>query len=555
MRLIQTLHTKNLSGDVFGGIAAAVATLPLAIAFGVTSGAGAIAGLYGAVFVGLFAALFGGTQAQISGPTGPMTVVMAAIFTHYTSLYADQPEMGGALAFTVVILGGGFQILFGALKIGKYFNTLPNTVVSGFMSGIGIIMILLQLGPLCGYPVANGPINAFKAIPSYLNHPDISALILGALAICVVYLLPTRINRILPAPMLALIVGMLVFVGFFPDAQTRLLGAIPSVLPNPQLPSIELPLLADMLKSALMLAVLGSINSLRTSLVADNITRTYHNPDRELLGQGIGNVAAGLFGGLPGAGANMRTKVNIRSGGTTPLSGIFHAFILLLATLAVGSFAMYIPQAVLAGILVKVGTDLIDWEYLKRIHTAPRPGVIIMLSVLLITVFVDLITVVAIGIIMASLLLMHRVTEMQLKSIIAVTEPSAELPLSEAELKIIERAKGRILLYHMSGPMSFGAAASMVQKLAAFDDYDVLVLDLTDVPVIDYSVSHALEVMVRDTQELGHNVLISGARPNVKSYLKQQGVLAHLKRGHLHSRRMEALQNAAQLLRNGTTKA
>ena len=403
MQLVHGLHFKNLRGDIYGGVTAAVVALPLALAFGVSSGAGPVAGLYGAILVGFCAALFGGTPAQVSGPTGPMTVVMAAVFTHYTGLYPEDPAQGAALAFTVVMMGGLFQVLFGILRIGKYINLIPHPVVSGFMSGIGVIIILLQLGPLLGHPAQSGPLAAARALPDFLTTPVLDAVVLGVVTLAIVYLLPTRINRILPSPLLALIVGTLglylVFGGemvtgeidgesIYRLGQATVLGNIPTGLPNPQLPALELALLVDMLKSALILATLGSIDSLLTSLVADNITRTYHESDRELVGQGIGNTLAGIFGGLPGAGATMRTVVNVRAGGRTPLSGALHAVVLLAIVLGAGGFASYIPHAVLAGILIKVGTDIIDWDYLKRLRHAPKAGVAMMITVLLITVFV-----------------------------------------------------------------------------------------------------------------------------------------------------------------------
>lgn len=295
MAIVHGLHFGNLRGDIYGGLTAAVVALPLALAMGVSSGAGPIAGVYGAIFVGLFAALFGGTPAQVSGPTGPMTVVMAAVFTQYTAMYPQDPAYGATLAFTVVMMGGLFQILFGILRLGKYINLIPHPVVSGFMSGIGVIIILLQLGPLFGHAAQPGPLASAKALPDILTDPVMADLTLGGLALVIVYLLPKSLNRILPSPLLALIVGTLVLYLWQGDEITSLvengktvyrlgeasvLGDIPSGIPVPHLPAFELALLASMMKSALMLAALGAIDSLLTSLVADNITRSYHESDR-----------------------------------------------------------------------------------------------------------------------------------------------------------------------------------------------------------------------------------------------------------------------------------
>jgi SulP family sulfate permease len=549
MEFINGLHFNNVRGDIYGGITAGVVALPLALAFGVSSGAGPVAGLYGAIFVGLFAALFGGTPAQISGPTGPMTVVMAAIFTQYTAMFPGDPAQGAAIAFTVVILGGACQILFGALRLGQYISMVPHPVVSGFMSGIGVIIILLQLVPLFGWPAQGGPMESVRALPEVLTHPVTAAMVLGLIALVIVYFLPNRINRIIPSPLVALIVGTVTYLLVFPDSDAIILGAIPTGLPDPQLPTIPLALLPDMLKSAVTLAVLGSIDSLLTSLVADSITRTYHKPDRELVGQGIGNMVAGLFGGLPGAGATMRTVVNVKAGGKTPISGVLHAILLLAVALGAGGFARYIPHAVLAGILIKVGTDIIDWDYLKRLRSAPLAGVIMMFSVMVITVFIDLITAVAVGVVMASLVFMKRMTDIQLDGIEAINSPvSEESPLTDTERAIMEASNCRILLYRLSGPMSFSSAKGMARRLASFDNYDALILDLTDVPVVDFTTSRALEDIIHDAQDTGRQAYIVGPQPRVSAMLTKQGVIQQLAKDHVCELRLEAFQSAGKML-------
>lgn len=569
MQFVHGLHFNNLRGDIYGGLTAAVVALPLALAMGVSSGAGPIAGIYGAIFVGLFAALLGGTPSQVSGPTGPMTVVMAVIFTEYTSMFPDKPEYGAALAFTVVIMGGLLQILFGVMKLGKYINLIPHPVISGFMSGIGVIIILLQLGPMFGHASLPGPLASAQAIPAILSAPVVDALIMGVLALVIVYLLPAKINRLIPSPLLALIVGTLALVVWqgaeitstvnngktlFSLGAVSVLGNIPTGIPTPQLPVFELGLLAGMFKSALVLAALGSIDSLLTSLVADNVTRTYHESDRELIGQGIGNTVAGFFGGLPGAGATMRTVVNVRAGGRTPISGALHAIVLLAIVLGAGAVAKYIPHALLAGILVKVGTDIIDWDYLKRLKSAPKAGVIMMFTVLFITVFVDLITAVSVGMIMASFVFMQRMVDLQLDSITAITETHPESPLSNEESEILDQAKGRILLYHISGPMSFGAAKGMARRLASFDEYDVLLLDLSDVPQIDFTSTRAVDDMLHDAWDSGREAYLVGCTKSVCDMLYKQGVIDKLHENNIKHKRIEALNDALRLVRERAEK-
>lgn len=545
MKFAHGLHYNNIRGDIYGGLTAAVVALPLALAFGVSSGAGPVAGVYGAIFVGFFSALFGGTPAQVSGPTGPMTVVMAVIFTQYTGMFPDDPAHGAALAFTVVMMGGLFQILFGILKIGKYINLVPHPVTSGFMSGIGVIIILIELIPFFGHEQISKPLLAAQALPSVATTPVPDALILGLITLAIVYFLPNKINKLLPSPLFSLIVGTILAVLFF--QQAPILGDIPTGLPDPQLPVIlfDQEIITSMLKSALILALLGTIDSLLTSLVADNITRTHHDSDRELIGQGIGNTIAGLFGGLPGAGATMRTVINVRAGGQTPISGALHAVILLVIVLGAGGFAKYIPHAVLAGILIKVGTDIIDWDYLKRVHSAPKAGVSIMFVVFFVTVFVDLITAVGIGMVMASFLFLKRMSDLQVDSITAITEPKKESSLTDEESTILTEAKGRILLCHMEGPLSFGAAKGMVRRLARFEEYDALVMDMTDVPAIDFTSCRAIDDMISDVQLINRYVFLVGLRPKVNAFLKRQGVIQKLDPTHIHAKRNKALCMAA----------
>lgn len=528
MKFVNGLHFNNIRGDIYGGLTAAVVALPLALAMGVASGAGPIAGIYGAIFVGFFAAIFGGTPAQVSGPTGPMTVVMALIFTQYTSLYPNDPAVGVALAFTVVMLGGLFQIGFGLLKIGKYIELVPHPVVSGFMSGIGVIIILIQIGPLLGHASPAKPLLVASKIPEFIAAPQQAALTLGLLTLAIVYLVPKllpKFNKLMPAPLLALIIGTAFFMLFMEINSTPILGEIPTGLPDPHLPVIVLAHLPAMIKSALILAVLGSIDSLLTSLVADNITRTYHKSDRELIGQGIGNTISGLFGGLPGAGATMRTVVNVKAGGQTPISAALHALVLLAIVLGAGGLASNIPKAVLAGILLKVGTDIIDWDYLKKIRTAPLTGVVLMLVVLVMTVFIDLIMAVATGMVIASFIFLKRMTDLQIESFKVVTSEKTETPLNDTEKDIMCNAGGRILLFSLGGPLSFGSAKSMVKMLSNYNDYDVLVLDMSNVPAIDFTSCKAIHEIVSDAVKMQRKVLLVGAKPRISSILLKQGVL------------------------------
>lgn len=535
---------SNLRGDLYGGLTTAVVALPLSLAFGVASGAGALAGLYGAILVGFFGALFGGTPAQMSGPTGPMTVIMAILFTYF----AQNP----VTAFTVVMMGGAFQVLFGVLRFGRYINLVPYPVISGFMSGIGCIIVILQLAPLVGHPTPEGVMLAkLAALPSLLQRPEAHAIIVSAITLAIVYLTPQRLNRLLPSPLIALLAGTVFSLLWLSDVPV--IGEIPTGLPELQIPALSIDDLPLMIRYALVLAFLGSIDTLLTSLIADSITRTHHRSDKELVGQGIGNMASGLFGGIPGAGATMRTVVNVRAGGRTPLSGMLHAVVLLLVVLGFGGAVEHIPLAVLAGILFKVGTDIIDWRYLKRIARAPKAGIIIMLTTLVLTVAIDLVTAVAVGMVMASVLFVKRMADTQMQSMKLVFDPSQVQDLSSDEAGILERAAGRIVLFHLEGPMSFGSAKGVTRMLAESTQPEVLVIDLSDVPFIDSSASIALEEAIQGAHDDGNLVVLCGLKPQVKEVLDKVGVLELFTADSMVDTRCDALRRAEALLEQGRT--
>lgn len=537
VKLIHGLHFHNLKGDIYGGITAAVVALPLALAFGVASGTGAIAGLYGAIFVGVFAALFGGTPSQVSGPTGPMAIVIATLIVEFS----DEPT----LVFSAVILAGLFQIVFGVSGFGRYIALVPYPVISGFMSGIGCIIIILQLAPFIGHSSPKSIIAAIQALPGFIDQINPQAALAGLLALGVVYFTPPPIARMIPPSLLALVIGAVMTWLFLPEAP--IIGEVPRGIPAPVLPTIEPGKLLILAEGALVLALLGSIDSLLTSLVADNLTRTHHLSDRELIGQGIGNTIAGLFGGIAGAGATMRTVANIRAGGRTPLSGTLHAVVLLSLLVGLAPLAEQIPLAVLAGILIKVGIDIIDWRFLQHLYQAPRTEVFVMGVVLVITVLVDLITAVGIGVVLASLLFVKRMADLELANLRIITHPTEEAPLSPDESAILRRNPGGIILIHMDGPMSFGSAKNMVRRMegvAEWGQFKSVVLDLSDVPVIDGTAALAIEDMLRMVQGHRQHLFMVGIQSKVEKVLEGMGVLKLVRPGHRFSNRLDALHHA-----------
>jgi SulP family sulfate permease len=530
-------YLSNLRGDIFGGVTAAVVALPLALAFGVASGAGAIAGLYGAIAVGFFAAIFGGTPAQVSGPTGPMTVVMAAVVVQFAGNLAE--------AFAIVFLGGAFQVLFGLLRVGRFVSYTPYSVVSGFMSGIGVIIMLIQSLPFFGLPTAEGgPLGTLAAWPEVPGALNPQALAIGIAALAVVAAWPRRLAAILPPPLAALTLGTLLGVLFLPAAPV--IGEVPTGLPSVRIPSFPLVDLPQVLQASLVLALLGSIDSLLTSLVADSITRTRHNSDRELVGQGIGNMVAGLIGGLPGAGATMRTVINVRSGGRTPLSGAIHALVLLAVLMGLGPLASHVPHAALAGILMKVGWDIIDWSYLRRIRHAPREKVVVMLVTLVLTVFVDLITAVAVGLILAGFVTARWMEREELKGITRLSLLNGETdPLDAEERALLDRAGDRIEVVRLHGNFSYASARQLTQALGGIlRGPRAVVFDFSAAGHVDTSAAYAISELVDDAQGAGAAVYLAALSGVAERTLSGLGILARVPTGHVKATRREALEAA-----------
>ncbi len=504
----------NLRGDLFGGVTAGIVALPLALGFGVASGIenGAAAGLYGAIAVGLFAALFGGTPSQISGPTGPMTVVVAGIVG---SLTGDL-----AWVFAMVVLSGVFQIVLGLLRLGRYINYVPYPVISGFMSGIGAIVIILQLAQLVGHKPASGTVAALRSIPEDFQNVNPSALILGLCTIAIIYIAP-RFIKAVPGTLVALVVVTAGSVMFAIDVPR--IGEIPRGLPTPSIPEWDAAKFQLILIPAVMLAIVGAIDSLLTSLVADAVTKTRHDSERELMGQGIGNVFAGLIGGLPGAGATMRTVVNVRSGGRTHLSGVVHSLLLIAILLSLGPLASEIPMAVLAGILITVGIGIVDSKGLSHVRRAPRGDAAVMITVLTLTVFLDLMWAVGVGMVMASMILLKRLSDI---------DPATHSPLVDIathrpwipDLEEPQEALAGIYIVEIHGSLFFGNSGPLQRKLGSMEHAQALVLHMGDVRYLDQSGVYALADLITDLREVDTNVYVAELHEEPREVLASLGV-------------------------------
>lgn len=542
MQAINHVRFDNLRGDLFGGVTTAIVSLPLALTFGVASGAGPAAGLYGAVLVGFFAALFGGTSTLISEPTGPMTVIMTAIVT---AMVAANPEHGLAMAFTVVMIAGLFQILFGLLKLGKYITLMPYSVISGFMSGIGLILIILQLAPLMGQPIPpGGVVGTLRSLPTLLSNIQPAEAFLGLMTLAILFLFPKRLRRYAPPQLVVLILGTLVALLFFADQNLRQIGPIPVGLPTINWPVFTPELVTTMILDGMILGMLGCIDTTLTAMIADSLTRTEHKSDKELIGQGIGNLMSGLFGGLPGAGATMGTVVNIQSGARTPLAGMIRAVLLLLVILGAARLTEQIPLAVLAGIALFVGFNILDWSLLKRAHRVSWQTAAIMYGVMLLTVFVDLIVAVGVGIFIANILTIERLSALQAQHVKAISDADDAVQLSRGERDLLNRADGRVLLFYLSGPMIFGVSRAVARQHAAIGEYEAAVIDLTNVPLIDDTISLVIENAIKDAVESGCEVFIVSPADQPRRQLSRLDIFALIPPDHLMHNRFEALRRA-----------
>lgn len=525
MTNIFKLDFSNFKGDFFGGLTAGIVALPLALAFGEQTELGAIAGLYGAIAIGIIAAYFGGTPTQVSGPTAPMTVVSALIIADAIQ-YAGNLEAAYPIIIATFVIAGVIEALFGVFKLGRYIHFFPYPVVSGFMSGIGVIIVITQIFPFFGVSApAGGPLGTITTIHKIPEIVNFTSVAVATITILIIYLFP-RITKKVPSALMALIVVSLVAFFIVPAGDILRInsaGAIPTGLPDLQLGFLKVfgdfQHMMVVFEYAFTLAALGAIDSLLTSVVADNMTKTKHKSDQELIGQGIGNIGAAMIGGLPGAGATMRTVININSGGKTKLSGMIAGFFLLAVLLGLGALVGYIPNAVLAGILITVGIGIIDYKGLKHIRTVPKADAFVMLAVLFLTVFVDLLVAVAIGMVLSSVLFMKKVSEV-------VEHQTYSAPLRQFsrevswkdEGDIIDRLGDKVYIKHLEGPLFFGFTTRFQDMVKNLPDISVVVIRMGKVPYVDQSGLYAMEDAIMDLFQKDIAVVFTGLKKGTQPY-------------------------------------
>jgi len=543
--LLNRINANNLRGDAFGGLTAAVVALPMALAFGVAATGDPAPGLWGAVIIGLVASLFGGTPTLISEPTGPMTVVFTSVILSLTATAPDK-ETAMAMAFTVVILAGIFQILFGAFRLGRYVTQMPYTVISGFMSGIGAILVILQLPAFLGQEASGGVIGTLTSLPTLMSGIQPMELALALITVAILWLTPSGIKKFCPPQLLALVLGTLLSITLFQDAGLKTIPAFNAELPTLHIPSYNGSQIRLMFVDAAVLGMLGCIDALLTSVVADSLTRTEHDSNKELVGQGLANIVSGLFGGLPGAGATMGTVVNIQAGGRSALSGLIRALILMVVVLAFAPLASTIPLAVLAGIALKVGIDIIDWDFLQRAHHLSVKAAVITYGVIALTVLVDLITAVGIGVFVANVLTIDRMSALQSRKVKTISTADDDVELSSEEQQLLDQASGKVLLFQLAGPMIFGVAKAIAREHNAIGNCRVVVFDLSEVSHMGVTAAIALENAVKEAIEVGREVFLVGASGSTEKRLQKMKLLERLPEQNIGSDRLTALRLAVE---------
>ena len=519
-RLAQLRHHYNFQtmfGDVLGGITAAVVGLPVALAFGVSSGLGAAAGIYGAVAVGFFAAVFGGTRSLISGPTGSMTVAMAVIVTTYAQDMAQ--------AFTIVIMAGLIQMLFGFLRIGRFVSYTPYSVIAGFMTGVGIIILSVQILPFMGAdPVTGGPVEALRNLPGIIEGFDLSAVGIAGVTLGVAIIWPSRLDKYLPSTLVALFAGIIVTVLWFSNAPT--IGNVSTDLPVIKLPALSFDALVRAIEPAMVLALVGSADTLLTALVGDSMTRARHDPNKELFAQGIAAVVTGFIQGLPGSGATPSTIANIRAGGTTVVAGVIAVVILVVMILVLEDYVAKIPNALLAGVLMKVALDTMEWRFVTRLFRIQREHMVVMLLTLGLTVFLDLVTAIAVGMIAAAVTSARQFERLELDSVVSVPildqsffgtevgeEDVGEEDVGEEDMgeEDMESFSARVGLIALRGSFTVASSRKLMDTIGEdIREHEVVILDFSNTVYMDESAALVMERLIETATRFETHCIVMG---------------------------------------------
>ena len=500
---------SSIKGDFTGGLTAAIIALPMALAFGLQSGLGPEYGLYTAIILAIIASIIAGTKTLISDPTGPMTIVAATIIA--SSGFTSNPEIAWPTIIATFALAGLFQIVFGFIKVAQYVKYISYPVLSGFMGGIGIIIILFQWHSFFGVPRPGKILDIISDIHNPILSPNLSALILGCSTLVLIYIIPL-ISKKIPAGLVALIIGTLISLALEPGTFS-IIGEIPSSLPEFEglkLKNFNFNNISSVIVGALTLAGLGTIDTLLTSVVADNVTKTKHNGNRELIGQGLGNFVAALFGGIPGAGSTTGTVANIKSNGKSNISGIIKGLILLVVLLGLGQYLKNVPIPVLSALLISVGIGIIDFQGMKRLIKIKNSDTLVLILVIILTVFADLLVAVGVGMVLSSFFFMQRMGEL-------VDQQSKQGNLADIEkkLKIPEKIKDKIYDFELDGPLFYGFSDQFKEQAESIKGKDAVIINMSNVPYIDASGIYVLEEVITSFKDKKMDVILVGVKDHI----------------------------------------
>jgi len=534
---------SHLRGDVFGGVTAAIIALPMGLAFGLQSGMGAQAGLYTAVVLAIVAAFIGGTKTLMSDPTGPMTIVAATVVSGALVVGEEQMALAMPIIVSTFVLAALLQIIFGFMGIAKLVKFMPYPVISGFMGGIGVIIITLQLYPMLGHSSPKGILEILTTLNVPMMHANIYAVALGAGTIALIYILPL-INKKIPSILVALLIMTLLSVVLGTDVPR--IGEIPTSIPPLQINTLfqlKVEHIGLIIGPAVTLAALGTIDTLLTSTVADSLTKTKHNGNKELKGQGLGNLITALLGGIPGAGATMGTVTNIRSGGRTHLSGIIKGVTLLVIILGLGHFVQYVPMSVLAGILVTIGIGIIDLKGLKLLPKVPLSDAIVLILTLLVTIFDNLLDAVAIGSMLAFISFMKRMSDAALRA-----NKVGRLGDILKQKGLPDRLAQNVYIQHLEGPLFFGFADDFKTRTESIKDVEIVVMHMDHVPFMDETGLLVLQDSIISLEEKGMDVFLTGLQKEVKDRLHRVGIIPrYIKEEEVFDNFDDCMQRLAQM--------
>ena len=544
---MKTYNKKTFMSDLMAGIIVGIVALPLAIAFGIASGVTPEKGIITAIVAGLVISLFGGSKVQIGGPTGAFIIIIYGIIQKY-----------GFEGLTIAtLMAGFFLLLFGLLHLGTIIKYIPYPIVVGFTSGIAVTIFTTQIKDLFGLTLPSNPSDFIEKWGVYIQNFDTIdpwCAVIGVASVLVIAITP-RFSKKIPGSLIAIIlmtVVALLLKNYAGISSIETIGdrfSISNELPSAQVPNMNWETIKSLVSPAITIAILGAIESLLSATVADGVIGDHHDSNTELMAQGLANIASPLFGGIPATGAIARTMTNINNGGKTPIAGIIHAVILLLIFLFLMPLAKYIPMACLAGVLVVVSYGMSGWRSFLAVMKNPKSDITVLLITFFLTIIFDLTIAIEVGLIIACLLFMKRMSETtDVKAITEEIDPNLESEFSTGNLEHLIIPKG-VEVYEINGPYFFGAGNKFEEIMASFGDRpQVRIIRMRKVPFVDSTGIHNLTNLCEMSQKEGIQVVLSGVREKVNAQLEHAGFYHLIGKENICSHINLALKRANEII-------